>query len=237
MVFSVEARRAAEYFARLSRELMEEPEERPTMQRIAERAVVVVPGCDHCGISVRRRHKRVETVAFTSPIALRCDELQYSLGEGPCLEAIWQDGRHVATDTRNDGRWPTWSPRVAEEGIGSVLSIRLATPSETLGALNLYADSTHAFRDDDIDLAVIYATHAANAMRASLLFTGLQTAVESRHTIGVAQGILMQTYGITVEQSFELLRRLSSQTNTKLRTLAERVVASGGLPDHHPRPD
>lgn len=237
MVVSVEARRAAEYFARLSRELMEEPEERPTMQRIAERAVLVVPGCDHCGISVRRRHKRVETLAYTSPVALRCDELQYALGEGPCLEAIWQDGSYVTTDTRNDGRWPAWSPRVAEEGVGSVLSIRLATSSETLGALNLYADSPHAFGGDDVDLALIYSVHATNAMRAALLVTGLQTAVESRHTIGVAQGILMQNYGITVAQSFEMLRRLSSETNTKLRVLAERVVASGGLPDHHPRPD
>ncbi len=227
----MDARAAAAFFARVSRDLMEEQTEAPTMQRIAERAVQIVPGCDHCGISLRRRRHRVESIASTSTLAEKCDALQYELGEGPALETVWESESRLTEDTGNETRWPQWSPRVAEHGIGSVLSIRLSTSTETLGALNLYSERTNAFTQDDIDLAVIYALHAANAMSSALLVQGLHTAVHSRHLIGVAQGILMQNYRIGMEQAFEVLRRYSSHKNIKLREVAEQVVASGDLPD------
>ncbi len=227
----MDATAAAAFFARVSRDLMEELEEVPTMRRIAERAVQVIPASDHCGISLRRRRHRAESVAATSTLAEKCDALQYELDEGPCLEAIWETDVNLVENTSIDTRWPLWSPQVAEQGIGSVLSIRLATSKETLGALNLYAEDVDAFGKDDVDLAVIYSLHAANAMSSARLVQGLQTAVQSRHLIGVAQGILMQTYGIDMEQAFEVLRRFSSHKNIKLREVAEHVVASGDLPD------
>jgi len=223
---------AAAFFARVSLDLMQEPAETSTMHRIADRAVQVVPGCDHCGISLRRRRHRLESIAATSTLAEKCDALQYELDEGPCLESVWDGETHLVGDTSTETRWPRWAPQVAEHGIGSVLSIRLATSTETLGALNLYAEVKHAFGRDAIDLAVIYALHASNAMSSALLVQGLETAVHSRHMIGVAQGILMQHYRISMDQSFEVLRRYSSHKNVKLRDVAEHVVQSGDLPDH-----
>ena len=210
---------------------MQEQAEVPTMQRIAERAVQIVPGCDHCGLSLSRRRHRLGSAAATSALAEKCDALQFELGEGPCLETVWETEAHLTEDTGSETRWPRWAPGVAEHGVGSVLSIPLSTSTETLGALNLYADRTHGFASDDIDLAVIYAVHAANAMSAALMVQGLETAVHSRHLIGVAQGILMQNYRIDMEQAFELLRRYSSHGNVKLREVAEHVVRSGDLPD------
>ncbi len=227
----MDAKAAAAFFARVSRDLMEETSELPTMQRIAERAVQVVPGCDHCSISLRRRRHRVESVAATSSLAEKCDSLQYELEEGPCLEAVWEGSSYLIEDTSSEVRWPRWSPQVADQGIGTVLSIRLATSTETLGALNLYAEAVHGFSADDLDLAAIYALHATNAMSSALLVEGLQAAVQSRHLIGVAQGILMQNYALDMEQAFEVLRRYSSHQNIKLRTVAEHVVAEGDLPE------
>ena len=64
----------------------------------------------------------------------------------------------------------------------------------------------------------------------------LRQALESRHAIGLAQGLLMNRYGLTVEQSFEYLRRRSQAENVKLRELAASVVAhhqsaTGGHPE------
>lgn len=53
----------------------------------------------------------------------------------------------------------------------------------------------------------------------------LRVALDSRHTIGLAQGLLMARYGLTTTQSFELLRRYSQDGNVKLRSLADDVVA------------
>jgi transcriptional regulator with GAF, ATPase, and Fis domain len=228
---ALDPRDAAAFFARVSRELMEETAEVPTLQRIAERAVQVVPSSDHCGILLRRRRHRVESVASTSTLAEKCDALQVELDEGPCIDAVWDSEAYLTEDTSTETRWPRWAPRVAEHGIGSVLSLRLSTTTDTLGSLNLYAERKEAFSRDDVDLAVIYGLHAANAMSTALLVEGLQTAVQSRHMIGVAQGILMHNYGIGMEQAFEVLRRYSSHTNVKLREVARHVVESGDLPD------
>jgi transcriptional regulator with GAF, ATPase, and Fis domain len=225
-----DTRAAAVFFARISAELMEEKAELSTLRRIVERAVDVVPACDHSGISLRRRHHRVETLATSSEVAATCDALQYELEEGPCLDAIWQEACYLTTDTSNDNRWPRWGPRVAEQGVGSVLSIRLSTSTETLGALNLYADEVDAFGRDDVDLAMIYAQHATNAMSAALLVSGLRAAVDGRHVIGVAQGILMSEHGLDLQQAFEVLRRYSNHANVKLREVAAHVVENGSLP-------
>ena len=90
-------------------------------------------------------------------------------------------------DTKNEPRWPRWCRALAnEEGLGSLLSLRLTAADGPLGVLNLYAVGPNAFTEDDLDLALVFASHAAMAMNAARKVTGLQTAVESRHLIGVA---------------------------------------------------
>jgi len=120
--------------------------------------------------------------------------------------------------------------------VGSVLAIRLANETETLGALNLYAGPTDAFTRDDVDVALVFAAHATNAMKAAQLVSGLTAAVESRHLIGVAQGILMHRFELSMEDAFEVLRRYSSHTNVKLREVAALVVDTRSLPDLGDRP-
>lgn len=233
----MEVNPSASDFAHLSRALMAELEEQPTLQTVAERAVAVVRGCDFASVSLRRRRGRIETTASTSELASACDALQYELQEGPCLEAVWDGDSYLADDIADDDRWPRWGPKVADLGVGSVLSVQLSTEAGTIGALNLYATKPHAFTSDDVDLALIFTVHATNALNSARLVSGLQTAVHSRHLIGVAQGILMSTYDLTMEQSFELLRRYSSQTNTKLRDVAQQVVNSGSLPQQDGQQD
>ena len=225
---------AAAFFARLSKELMSEQEEATTFERVANRAVEVVPACDHAGITLRERRHSAASVASTSEMAETCDRLQYELDEGPCLQAVWDDDSYLASDLAHDQRWPRWGPRAAATGIGSVLAIRLATEEETLGALNLYAERPGAFSPDDVDLALIFASHAADAMNAARLVAGLETAVRTRHSIGVAQGILMQRYDISMQQAFEVLRRYSSHSNIKVRELAHLIIEDGRLPDMAP---
>jgi hypothetical protein len=79
----------------------------------------------------------------------------------------------------------------------------------------------------------VFASHAATAINNANLVTGLQTALQSRHLIGVAQGILMSQYDMGLETAFEVLRRYSSHTNVKLRDVATRVVELRALPEDY----
>ena len=223
----------AAYFATVSRDLLMRSDEQLTFDRIAQRAVEVIPACDFVGITLRRRRGRPESVAVTDEAARNCDDWQYELEEGPCLSAIAEDETYLLDDVARDPRWPRWGPRAAEAGAGSIFSIRMADDDSALGALNMYARKPHAWDSDSIDLALVFASHAATAISNTQLVSGLQTALQSRHLIGVAQGILMAQYDMGLETAFEVLRRYSSHANVKLREVAKRVVELRALPDDY----
>ena len=197
-----------------------------TATRIVEGALEVVPEAGHAGLSVRRRKSQWASLGVTSELTREVDQAQYSLGQGPCLDAAVHAEWFRSGDVASDSRWPQWGPRAARLGIQSLLSVRLLAEGAPIGALNLYAEESGRFAERDVvDLAVLYATHAALALAASEQIEGLETAMSSRHTIGMAQGILMERYLLSPDQAFSLLQRMSSTSNVKLREVAEGVVA------------
>jgi AmiR/NasT family two-component response regulator len=60
--------------------------------------------------------------------------------------------------------------------------------------------------------------------------TNLKVALQTSRCIGMAVGILMSRRGLTEKDAFHTLRRVSQQTNRKLRDVAEHVVYVGDLP-------
>ena len=190
----------------------------------------MVPGCTHATITLRKRRGRAETVAATGEVVEQLDAVQYDLGQGPCLDAAFDRGNVVVDDTATDRRWPRWSAAARERGITALMAIRLHAGDETLGALNLYSDTPGTFSDDAGDVALIYAAHATEAMSKARLVAGLRAALESRHVIGMAQGVLAVRYGISYERAFEVLHRYSNDHNLKLRDVAETVTRERGLP-------
>jgi len=184
----------------------------------------------HASITVRHRRSH-HTLASISELASEADRLQYALNEGPCLSAADHSEWYRSGNVGNDDRWPTWGPAARRLGVGSLLSVPLTVRRESIGALNLYSDRLGAFDDkDEIDLALLYAVHAASALVSARHVTQLETAVSSRHDIGIAQGILMNRYNVDQQPAWATLVRVSSQTNTKLRDVAAEVVRTGALP-------
>ncbi|GAB2686399.1 GAF and ANTAR domain-containing protein [Thalassiella azotivora] len=213
-----------ETFARLAQEMSSAREVEHTLEQVVRLAARTVDGCDAAGVSLRVGQGAVETPACTDPVVARADSAQYELDEGPCLDAIREHTAYVAQDLTVDRRWPRWAPRAVELGLGSMLTVRLAAPEGTIGALNLYARSADAFDAADVEVAQVFAVHAALALAASREADGLRTAMTSRHGIGLAQGILMERHGLTPDMAFAVLRRYSQDANVKLRDVARQVV-------------
>lgn len=202
-----------------------------TTELVVQRALDVVPAADGCGLTLRGRRGVLGTAAATSEQVSQADHAQYDVDEGPCLESAEGAGSFRSHDLAADRRWSRWSPRAVEIGFRSVLSIQLSTEREEIGAINLYAAGTHAFDDDAVNVAEVFASIAASALSQAKLVEGLRTAVDSRHQIGVAQGILMARYELGTAQAFEVLRRLSNDHNLPLRQVAARIVEVVGIPE------
>ena len=224
-----DGKRLAAYFAQIAEDLLADPGE-VTFARVVRRAVEVVPAADHGGITLRQRRGRAETVAATDDLAIAVDAAQYALREGPCLDAAFESESCVVHDLRNDERWPRWSAVATGHGVRSVLAIRLHAGERTLGALNLYAERSGSFDADTVDTALIFASHAAEALNKARLVTNLEAALESRHVIGMAQGVLAVRYGVSYESAFTVLQRHSNDHNIKLRDVARLVLDTRELP-------
>ena len=73
---------------------------------------------------------------------------------------------------------------------------------------------------------VLQLTTLDDAVR---LIEHLRRALETRGTIGQAQGILMERYGLDPEAAFAFLTRLSSTLEMKIRDLSEQIVSGAQI--------
>ena len=186
--------------------------------------------CDFASITQRTPGGALETAAPSDELVVTADKMQYLLGEGPCVAAVYDDDVLVSEDVATDERWPRWGPEASTLGIRSVLSVHLYTDRDTMGGLNLYSRRRRRFTEDDRDVARLIGAHASVALAYFRGQAHLWKAIDARHSIGVAQGIVMHEYQIGAEQAFGVLRRLSQERNVKLHLVAAEVVRAGRLP-------
>ncbi|HEY3339648.1 MAG TPA: GAF and ANTAR domain-containing protein [Propionicimonas sp.] len=189
--------------------------------------VDLVEGCDDAGIT-RVGRDGAETVAASSEKARLCDQLQYELDEGPCLDTVRSHLTVISNDIATDQRWPHWGPAVAERyGVGSMLSLLLYTHGDSYGALNLYADRPQAYSTEDLVVASTLAAHLAVAVAGGREMDHRTIAMVNRTVIGQAEGILMERFKITADQAFALLRESSLKTSHRLVHVAEELTRTG----------
>ena len=202
-----------------------------TFQAIVDVALHRVPGATAVSITTVN-HVTFRTVAATSELARKADQIQYELGTGPCLDAILDRATYRPRDLMTDPRWPEYGCRVAALGVRSMLSYRMDIGPEIHGGLNVYADQVDAFDDGAAAIGLILATHGAVAASAVAQRTHaeqLEHALASNRKIGAAIGILMARHQVTEKQAFDLLRIASQNTNRKLRDIAVDVIECGTL--------
>lgn len=207
----------------LEAETLQSPTE--VVERIAHYARLAVDS-DDSGILLVRAGDRIETPAATSDRIVEAHAMQGELDEGPCIDAVRDgDATYVTADAGADVRWPVWGPRVAALGYHSVVSVRLETRGRRYGSLNSYSSRRDAFTPEDVEVVEYLATHASVAIASTQAVDDLRTALETRTTIGHAQGVLMAVYDIDAEDAFGYLRRLSMEGNRKLFDVAKDVIA------------
>ncbi|HEY1135524.1 MAG TPA: GAF and ANTAR domain-containing protein [Nocardioides sp.] len=206
-----------------------------TLTLLAARRAAELVGGDGSAVVARRRRGRLETVAATDEVALLDEELQQELDDGPLLTVLRDATGLRIDDTMRDGRWPVWGGRAAELGPRSVLCVRLDPIGlherhGPLGVLVVHGLRVDSFDAEDLEVLLLLAVHVSVTWAALRRTVTLADAAESRHLVGVAQGMLAAA-GVPVESSFALLQRWARDTNVRVRDLAERIIATGGVPD------
>src|SRR4051794_1934065 len=106
------ARRLAE----AARGLQQQLDPQQVLDRVVSLAVAMVPGAEQATITMVRARRHVYSAAATGELASWFDILQDETGEGPCLDAMWQQQTVRVNDLAADPRWPVLGPRAGERG-------------------------------------------------------------------------------------------------------------------------
>lgn len=184
----------------------------------------LIAGVDIAGVLLVGKGGTHQTLAPTSDVMFKLDELQMTTGEGPCLQAALDEIVIRTDDFRDEPRFPNYAPKVVELGLLSALSLKLYTADRTAGALNLFGYEPRPWNSEAETIGMVLAAHAASAILASRESEQLQSALSTRDRIGQAKGIIMERFKIDDVRAFEMLRKLSQDTNTKLVDVAHRVI-------------
>ena len=205
------------------------------LDRVTTVASRVLPGEPVISVTILG-DGRPATVASSGQLDLDLDLVQYSLGSGPCVTAASTGEAAELVDTRDPSEWSEFARLAAERGCGSVLSFPLPPQELVSGALNVYAWQFTVHDPRTRDLVSRFADYAVVPISNMYLYESaveraehLEAALDSRAVIDQAKGILMERFKLTPDQAFQALTRVSMETNTKVRAVAERFVSTGEL--------
>ena len=174
------------------------------------------------------------SLCTTNDVSALIEQLQYVLGEGPCVDAYHQD-RPVLEPDLSDPRAPRWlafaGPAV-EAGVRAVFGFPLRVGSVRLGALNLYCDRPGPLTDDQHADALVLSDVAAQAvllMQAKAppgtLAAELESGADFQYVVHQASGMVAVQLGISVGQAHIRLRAHAFGSDRPLAEVSERVVA------------
>jgi transcriptional regulator with GAF, ATPase, and Fis domain len=202
-------------------------ETRTGLRELIDNGVRHVAGSHYAGIGLAGPDKVVTNVVATHRYPMVLDAIQDEYKGGPCLEAAWQHHIMHVVDLNVDQRWPRYQQyALAETPIRSIVSYELFVDSGAMGALNFYSHNPHAFSDDSMELGGVFANQVALAWSMMRRQDQFRSALASRDMIGQAKGVIMERFNLDAVEAFDLLTRLSRQSNIKLTDIARALIES-----------
>lgn len=195
-----------------------------------------VAGVDHASVTAQLVDGAAPcTVASSGQLARDLDEQQYTLGDGPILQALRTHQPVVYDQQQLVAQWPSLAAAVTGGGLHSVWSTSLCPAGGPGVSLNLYSTSVGALDPpgpQDALLPVVtellaraVAEHHA-VHQLTVQVAQLQASHRTRAPIEQAKGILMAVHHMSEDEAFDRLRSRSQTTNTKLRDVAAGFVAT-----------
>jgi GAF domain/ANTAR domain len=193
---------------------------------------------DGGGVSLMTVQGYAGTVWASDATAHRIEELQFTLGEGPCHDAVRSGVPVLAPNLSGDNtdeadvalqaRWPAFTPEVMHLGVKAIFGLPLRVGSRSLGAFDLYRQSSGPLSEEQI----VHARGVADETSSALL--DLDPTLGNRADQGAraayhwvvhqAAGMLTQQLGVTVDEALVQLRATAFTEERSVDQIADDVV-------------
>ncbi len=169
-------------------------------------------------------------VAATDERACLLEELQFTLGEGPCTRSV-DAGRPVLIDdlARSGWGWPAYTSAALDAGVAAVFALPLQVGNVTIGVLDLYRDTPGPLSDSALNDALAFGTVGTWVLLH--LNTALQDGELAEHLAGRlavhrAAQISAVELSLPVTAALNILRVRALAEERPLIDLAQDLLAS-----------
>ncbi|WP_328333998.1 GAF and ANTAR domain-containing protein [Kribbella sp. NBC_00382] len=220
----------ADAFARLAVELHDTDGVGETVEAVVQFAVQAL-SCRYAGVVLNEHGRKLSIASVTAPVICELYNLQLEAAEGPLMTCLETRGPVWVDDVAAEERWsPEWSRLADSIGIRSILHLPLTSAERPVGVLSFFSEQRSGFGPDDLAVGHILARHASIAVANARNEETMAQAVDARKLVGQAMGILMERFDLDGDRAFEVLRRYSQDSNTKLRDVAQELIDTRKLP-------
>jgi diguanylate cyclase (GGDEF)-like protein len=143
------------------------------LDQLVRRIVEIMP-ITGAGVTLISESTSPHYVAASDTDAMRFEELQTILDEGPCIIAYQSGSAVPIADLTNESRFPLFVPQALEAGLAAVFTFPFRHGDSQLGTLDLYRDTPGAMDEGEMvvaqTLADVTSAYLVNAQaRADLL--------------------------------------------------------------------
>lgn len=199
-----------------------------------------------CELCVRRLSLSAASVALISAPQARgalatagrlggqVEDLQFALGEGPCVEAFKHGIPALEPDLAAGGlaRWPGFARAALSIGVRAVFAIPLQVGAARVGALELARDIPGPLADNELADVLVLADLTTNAVlflqsgaRNGTLGAALRQTGSGRIAVHQATGMVSVQLRVTVADALARLRAFAIANDRELDGVATDVVA------------
>jgi GAF domain-containing protein/ANTAR domain-containing protein len=201
-------------------------------------ACVVLLNIDAAALSLIFDGATTGTLGSSSDSARRLDEVQFTVGEGPCVDSIATRRPVLVVDLfdPDDRRWPAFSPAMLAHQIRAVFALPVVVAGEYIGALDLFRHQPGPLDRENLGGALV-AAEVAGIPLLDLLSADLQAAIGdpasnawadlnalSRAEVGQATGMLMAQLDIDPAEALVRLRAHAYATGRSATDIARDIL-------------
>ena len=174
------------------------------------------------------------SLCTTDEVSQLIEELQYTLGEGPCVDAYQQDKVVAEPDLADPvtRRWPAFTPPALQAGVRAVFGFPLRVGTVHLGALNLYRDlpgpptgDQHADALVVADVAARWVLEAQAGAPVDVVAEELEVSADFHFAVHNAAGIVSVQEGISVTEALIRLRAFAFSSDRPLADVVQDVIS------------
>jgi hypothetical protein len=168
-------------------------------------------------------------IAATDGPAMELEELQFTLGEGPCVDASATGRPVLQPDLARTAplRWPAFAGGALDAGIRAVFAFPLRVGAIRVGVLDLYRDRPGPLSADDLSEALSFADAATLVLlheQAGAAGIGTMPALDDRAEVHQATGVVSVHAEVGLAEALVLLRARAFADQRPLGDLARDVL-------------